>query len=574
WASARRSGMTVLGKVVVPKPINLPSQRSENHGLEPNVEIIPKSENHALHSSVEILPKGTLSWGSKSSSALGSLSPSPNTDVGSGSPNYLSGRPSSGSGTRPSTASSDRAYEPTVNVSGPNSRTASASGALTSNQTSLESLSPRSGETRPISSHLSQSESSEHPVTWTAAGTAEKLGVTAPKNDGWKSGSKKVRTSSNAALISLIDCKMKEHHEILMLAVESLSARLRQLESRTREIEQSVNELKDSSEYNDGSTERKLRKLENILIEVQGGIEDLRDKQEISEMLAKRQTAKTFQQSEDQKIENKTCSAQRVSSVQQQSNQSDPTSVTSPKQFSLYSNVPPIQSYQNLPSTPTVGQVPTQLSPIPYISPAESNYSTPMQFPNSPHQQYYMPPIHQSQPPPAAPYQTWQPVPQLSLLSQLQQLPISSSHNSKEMCYLPYQGFNTNIPNPCQQIYPQSGFPSHHGSPRMKSSQLTPFSSVLDGENRFSQPPISKVLPHALPMSSNVDSGSGSVGIGKSIPVEDVIDENVAMGFRRDMVRAAEKQMVENGQSVDLNVVLDELMNDGESQPESGRFGR
>lgn len=45
-----RRGMTVLGKIpTAPKPINLPSQRLENRGLEPNVEIVPR---------------GTFSWGS------------------------------------------------------------------------------------------------------------------------------------------------------------------------------------------------------------------------------------------------------------------------------------------------------------------------------------------------------------------------------------------------------------------------------------------------------------------------------------------------------------------------------
>ena len=119
--------------------------------------------------------KGALSWGSESSSAWGSSSLSPNTDGGSGSPSYLNSRPSSRSGTRLSTASSDRAYEPTANASGPNSRPSSASGALTSNQTSLVSLRPRSAETRPRSSHLSRlGDSSDHPVARTAAGTAEK----------------------------------------------------------------------------------------------------------------------------------------------------------------------------------------------------------------------------------------------------------------------------------------------------------------------------------------------------------------------------------------------------------------
>uniref|UniRef100_A0A2N9GRC8 BAT2 N-terminal domain-containing protein n=1 Tax=Fagus sylvatica TaxID=28930 RepID=A0A2N9GRC8_FAGSY len=168
-SSARRGAMTVLGKV--PKPINLPSQRLENHGLDPSVEIVPK---------------GTLSWGSRSSSstsnAWGSSTLSPRTDGGTGSPSHLSGRPSSGgSGTRPSTAGSDRAHEPTANAWGPNSRPSSASGALTSNQTSnqsLTSLRPRSAETRPGSSQLSRFAEplSENPGPWSAAGTAEKLG--------------------------------------------------------------------------------------------------------------------------------------------------------------------------------------------------------------------------------------------------------------------------------------------------------------------------------------------------------------------------------------------------------------
>ncbi|XP_022738831.1 protein MODIFIER OF SNC1 1-like isoform X2 [Durio zibethinus] len=173
WTSARRSGMTVLGKVAVPKPINLPSQRLENHGLDPNVEIVPK---------------GTLSWGSKSSSssnAWGSSTLSPNIDGGSSSSSYLSARPSSGgSGTRPSTAGSDRAHEP-ANAWGSNSRPLSASGALASNQTSLASLRPRSAETRPGSSQLSRFAEAvpENSGAWGAAGTAEKLGMTSSKID-------------------------------------------------------------------------------------------------------------------------------------------------------------------------------------------------------------------------------------------------------------------------------------------------------------------------------------------------------------------------------------------------------
>ncbi|KAJ7956209.1 Protein MODIFIER OF SNC1 1 [Quillaja saponaria] len=178
WASSsRRGGMTVLGKVAVPKPINLPSQRLENHGLDPNVEIVPK---------------GTLSWGSRVSSsapnAWGSSALSPTTDGGTGSPSHLSSRPSSGgSNTRPSTAGSDRAHEPTANAWGPSSRPSSASGALTSSQSSVTSLRPRSAETRPGSSQLSRFAEplTESSVAWNAPGTSEKLGVSQAKKDGF-----------------------------------------------------------------------------------------------------------------------------------------------------------------------------------------------------------------------------------------------------------------------------------------------------------------------------------------------------------------------------------------------------
>ncbi|XP_038879633.1 protein MODIFIER OF SNC1 1 [Benincasa hispida] len=177
WTSARRGGMTVLGKVAVPKPINLPSQRLENHGLDPNVEIVPK---------------GTLSWGNKSTSsatnAWGSSSVSPNTDSASGSPSHLCGRPSSaGGGTRPSTAGSDRSHEPHANAWGPSSRPSSASGPVTlSGHASLTSLRPHSAETKSSSSQLSRfAETSENPGAWNSALTTEKVGMMPCKSDGF-----------------------------------------------------------------------------------------------------------------------------------------------------------------------------------------------------------------------------------------------------------------------------------------------------------------------------------------------------------------------------------------------------
>lgn len=177
WVSARRGGMTVLGKVAVPKPLNLPSQRLENHGLDPNVEIVPK---------------GTLSWGSRTSSSTsnpwGSSTHSPNADGGASSPSHLRSRPSSGgSGTRPSTAGSDRTQEPMTSAWGTSSRPSSASGSLSSNKVPSTLARPRSAETRPGSSQLSRFAEpvSEHPVAWGATTTAERLGVLSSKNEGF-----------------------------------------------------------------------------------------------------------------------------------------------------------------------------------------------------------------------------------------------------------------------------------------------------------------------------------------------------------------------------------------------------
>lgn len=250
--------MTVLGKVAVPKPLNLPSQRYEiladlnfwffdliicvskfvctwifwrleNHGLDPNVEIVPKwvpvfffnsyflfkpflywcPPAAGIGTSVRYLfgfpalgravwyvlflcwfdlgpsllfwHRGTLSWGSRTSSSTsnpwGSSTHSPNADGGSSSPSHLRSRPSSGSGTRPSTAGSDRTQEPTTSAWGTSSRPLSASGPLSSNKVPSTLARPHSAETRPGSSQLSRFAEpvSEHPVAWGATTTAERL---------------------------------------------------------------------------------------------------------------------------------------------------------------------------------------------------------------------------------------------------------------------------------------------------------------------------------------------------------------------------------------------------------------
>ncbi|OIW17736.1 hypothetical protein TanjilG_29086 [Lupinus angustifolius] len=193
--------MTVLGKVAVPKPINLPSQRLENHGLDPNVEIVPK---------------GTLSWGGKSSSSSNpwGSSLSPNTDGGTSSPSHLSARPSSGgSGTRPSTSGSDKAFDTTYSAWGSNSRPSSPSGAPISNQTSLTSLRPRSAETRPDSSQLSRFAEplTENSGACGSVRTTEKLGAAQPKNDGFSLSSGDFPTLGSDKDKSVLNSELQDH---------------------------------------------------------------------------------------------------------------------------------------------------------------------------------------------------------------------------------------------------------------------------------------------------------------------------------------------------------------------------
>lgn len=171
----------MLGKVAVPKPVNLPSQRLENRGLDPNVEIVPK---------------GTLSWRTTgrsppaSGSAWGSasFSSSPPASAGAwGRSNVSTARPSSGgSGTRPSTAGSDQSHEPvTPNAWGSSSsRPSSASGALGLAHSQLTVTRPCSAESRSGSSQLSRfaDPSVDFSSPWGGPGIAHRLGDNHPQN--------------------------------------------------------------------------------------------------------------------------------------------------------------------------------------------------------------------------------------------------------------------------------------------------------------------------------------------------------------------------------------------------------
>lgn len=449
---------------------------------------------------------------------------------------------------------------------------------------------------------------------------------------------KKDHKSVDPALISEIDSTMKKYADNLMHALDGISARLTQLESRTRHFEHSVDDLKVSVGNNFGSSDGKMRQLENILREVQDGVQVVRDKQDILDahlQLAKLQVSKTDQHTDLQNTEHMDSSQPAMSAMQQTHQQVPPVPLTQqtpilpppnappppPSQQNILPQVQPQNQFlqntvsslpQREPYFQSSGQAPETLGPsyqLPPPQPIQPSSSAPQQ------QQYQHPQPQYSAPPPPSPASQQQP-PHPAGNPPQQQPPLS--HHHEELPYMQPQSYPPNIRQPpshapaaappTQQFYgapppnmyeppssrpgpgysapygpspgsaepyPFSNSPSQYGSSSpMKPQQVSSPVMGHSGGSSYPQLPTARILPHALPTASGVGGGSPSSGSGNRVPIDDVIDKVTNMGFPRDHVRATVRKLTENGQSVDLNVVLDKLMNDGDVQPPRGWFGR
>ncbi|KAI3813138.1 hypothetical protein L1987_17854 [Smallanthus sonchifolius] len=435
----------------------------------------------------------------------------------------------------------------------------------------------------------------------------------------------KDRTLLDAALISEIDRTMKKHTDNLMHALEGVSARLSQLETRSRNLENSVDDLRTSVGNNHGNTDGKLRQIENMIREVQAGVQVVKDKQEILEtqlQLSKIQISKPEQQLEPQIVGHMDTLQQQaaMASAPLQSHQQLPPAALPQSPLATLSNAPP-------PPNPQPNQFPQNIMPMP-ISHRDSYYPPPGQTPEAPPpQQYQLPPPQQLQPPMASPPS---PRPQYQPLTQIQYSqppPMSlqqpnpsqsqppSSHLSEELAYLTSQNYPPTARqpgggppqqfhgNPTQMYEPpppppsrtSPGFPSQYGqspgfgepysyggsqygsgSP-VKSQQHSSPNMGPGGGSGYPQLPTARILPQAIPTATAVGGGGAgsSSGSGNRVPIDDVVDKVTNMGFPRDQVRATVRKLTENGQAVDLNVVLDKLMTDGvESANPRPWFGR
>ncbi|KAG6542120.1 hypothetical protein Mapa_016472 [Marchantia paleacea] len=119
---------------------------------------------------------------------------------------------------------------------------------------------------------------------------------------------------------------------------------------------------------------------------------------------------------------------------------------------------------------------------------------------------------------------------------------------------------------------PGSGYPSSS----YRVAQPVPSAPSGGGGGGYPRLPVAQPLPHALPAGGSGGGPPGTPPLSTNrVPIDEVIDKVTAMGFSKDQVRAVVRRLTENGQSVDLNIVLDKLMNGGDAQPPpKGWFGR
>lgn len=326
-----------------------------------------------------------------------------------------------------------------------------------------------------------------------------------------------------------------------------------------------------------------------LLVQVQNGVQLLKDRQKIAETQSQKAEvqAPSIPQTEGQNIEVTEPPSLQTTPIAPKQSQQSPLSTDTPLLHDM-SNV----SYQN--------QCPLAAAPTPSQgSPDWFSYNP--QYPPS-----YNPPVTQTlgayhqqvKPPPTLPhlnYQTAPELPQPLHSSQLHYMPDTSNVQSHfptnteppfkytvgQFSQHPYTDFTHQVkPHPSGNQYsefsdrtikpygfgdyndtsPYNGSSSPYSLSTMKTSQ---FSSpwALDRENESTQLPKPKLLlPHALPTASFVASTESSTG-STAPNNDDVVEKVTTMGFRRDLVKATVKKLADNGQSVDLNEVLDKLMN-------------
>lgn len=257
-----------------------------------------------------------------------------------------------------------------------------------------------------------------------------------------------------------------------------------------------------------------------------------------------------------------------------------------PQQFPQQ-HLPPQQ-----PNTPQAPQPPPQTSlqipsfhPVPQ-TPPPSSYNVPVE----PTAYSHMQSTHHLalQPPPSSSYlpepsqysggmhggPRQPPMPQEVLHSSQQHNPVGSQHTydpipgrmgpmASSMSYAQPPP----LPKPAPQVSSlyESGGSGGYGSSPYRAAQPVP--SAPSGGGGYPRLPTAQPVQHGIPAASPISSGSATRS-----PLDDVVEKVCNMGFSREQVQRVIRHLTENGQSVELNAVLDKLMNGGDS-PQPARGG-
>jgi hypothetical protein len=123
---------------------------------------------------------------------------------------------------------------------------------------------------------------------------------------------------------------------------------------------------------------------------------------------------------------------------------------------------------------------------------------------------------------------------------------------------------------PAASVYEQrqeqqmGGPPPGYSNAGYRTGQQAP-SAPSSGAGGYPRLPTAQPVQHAMPTGREREGPAASSGATplstNRLSIDEVIDKVAVMGFSKDQVRAVVRRLTENGQSVDLNIVLDKLMN-------------
>lgn len=170
-------------------------------------------------------------------------------------------------------------------------------------------------------------------------------------------------------------------------------------------------------------------------------------------------------------------------------------------------------------------------------------------------------------PPPPVPAASFQPRPNQFSPGQAPGQPTSMPMPPRQQQVSPQMHqYSQGPPAPSPQPQPQPQYPggagqghTHAGLP---APVLPPPPPYGGGQYRQPPPPHMRPPPPGPPQGQPAQGQPSQVSSSR-IPIERVVEDVAAMGFTRQAVREVVRKLTENGQSVDLNIVLDQLMRQG-----------